>query len=156
MNIKKISCLSLLAVLAVLLITPNASAWRGVIGDGDKAITFNKGFVYIPQNGVKEVYPFLDDLTNYGYMPEKAKIHMYVTNPTCRTLEFTYFINGKKYQTVYVGPGSARLIESPVDHDDLIYGEKNTITFETSADPIVSGYMATKWIKTSYIAESTE
>lgn len=148
MNKKRISCLSIIALLAIMAM-PGASAWRGITGDTEAPVTFNAGFVHIPQSGTKDVYPYLIDLTQYGYVPENAKIHMYVTNPTRTTLEFSYYINGRRYDTAYIKPRSTKLIESHVDIKDLVYGKNNKITFETSVDPIVSGYLATRWAKVS-------
>lgn len=145
MTMKKISCLAILAAFAVLLAAQDASAFRGIVVRQDTIQTFNAGFTYIPTAGTKDVYPYVTDLSSRGYVPQDAKIHMRVDNPTLSVLTFTYYINDVEYGTAIVWPKSSKVIDAPVNTADILYGATNTITFETSVDPKVTGYLTTTW-----------
>ncbi len=145
MAIKKISCLAILAVFAVVLAAQDASAFRGVFVRHDAVQTFNAGFTYIPTAGTKDVHPYVIDLSSRGYTPQDAKIHMRIDNPTSSVLALTYYINGVKYGTATVWPMHSKVIDAPVNTADISYGTTNIITFETSVDPKITGYLTTTW-----------
>ncbi len=145
--------LGVISLIAFALLAPTASAYFGCIFGGYNAVCFNRGMSDILGNETTTFNVYQADLSNHGYTQVRAEIQFTVKNPGDVGVGVKYGVNGEWYQTIYVGPGETTTIKSNVDLDDLLYGQRNRISFKTTVDvedmlPI-KGHLAVYWQKSS-------